>query len=84
MFCIPPSFLAYICTVAVKNIRNMYAVSTNQIADILHFNDNSKYHHSICFCIRKFYFYVKNETIREGKLFLSFIKRIYVKIHTLK
>ena len=29
-----------ICTVAIKNIRNMHAVSTNQIADILHFNDN--------------------------------------------
>ena len=28
-----------ICTVAIKNIRNMHAVSTNQIADILHFND---------------------------------------------
>ena len=29
-----------ICTVPIKNIRNMYAVSTNQVADILHFNDN--------------------------------------------
>ena len=29
----------YICTVAIKNIKNMHAVSTNQIADILHFND---------------------------------------------
>ena len=29
-----------ICTVAIKNIRNMHAVSTNQIADIFHFNDN--------------------------------------------
>ena len=29
-----------ICTVAIKNIRNMYAVLTSQIADILHFNDN--------------------------------------------
>ena len=28
-----------ICTVAIKNIRNMYAFSANQIADILHFND---------------------------------------------
>ena len=28
------------CTVAIKSIRNMHAVSTNQIADILHFNDN--------------------------------------------
>ena len=25
-----------ISTVAIKNIRNMHAVSTNQIADILH------------------------------------------------
>ena len=31
----------YICTVAIKNIKNMHAVSTNQIADILHFNDNA-------------------------------------------
>ena len=30
----------YICTVAIKNIKNMHAVSTNQIADILHFNNN--------------------------------------------
>ena len=28
-----------ICTVAIKNIRNMHAGSTNQIADILHYND---------------------------------------------
>ena len=28
-----------ICTVAIQNIRNMHAVSTNQIADILHFNN---------------------------------------------
>ena len=32
-----------ICMVAIKNIRNMHAVSTNQIADILHFNDNLDY-----------------------------------------
>ena len=32
-----------ICTVAIKNIRNMRAVSTNQIADILHFNDRVLY-----------------------------------------
>ena len=32
-----------ICTVANKNIRNMHAVSTNQVADILHFNDKSIY-----------------------------------------
>ena len=30
-----------IYTVAIKNIRNMRAFSTNQIADILHFNGNS-------------------------------------------
>ena len=28
-------------TVVIKNIRNMHAVSTNQIADILHFNNNT-------------------------------------------
>ena len=28
-----------ICTVTIKNIKNMHAISTNQIADILHFND---------------------------------------------
>ena len=28
-----------IYTVAIKNIGNMHAVSTNQTADILHFND---------------------------------------------
>ena len=27
--------------VAIKNIRNMHAVSTNQIANILHFNDKA-------------------------------------------
>ena len=30
-----------ICTVTIKNIRNMHAVSTNQIANILHFNNNA-------------------------------------------
>ena len=29
--------------VAIKNIRNMHAVSTNQITDILYFNDNYCY-----------------------------------------
>ena len=29
-----------ICTVAIKNIKTMHGVSTNQIADILHFNNN--------------------------------------------
>ena len=33
-----------ICTVAIKNTRNMHAVSTNQFADILHFNDNTNYY----------------------------------------
>ena len=37
------SYSIDICTVAIKNIRNMHAVSTNQIADILHFNDNGNY-----------------------------------------
>ena len=32
-----------ICTVAIRNIRNMHAVSTNQIGDILHFNDKARY-----------------------------------------
>ena len=32
-----------ICTVAIKNIKNMHAVSTNQNADILRFNDNLRY-----------------------------------------
>ena len=32
-----------ICTVGNKNIRNMHAVSTNHIADILHFNDKYIY-----------------------------------------
>ena len=32
-----------ICTVAIKNIRNMHAVSTNQIADILRFSDSVIY-----------------------------------------
>ena len=32
-----------ICTVEIINIRNMAAVSTNQIADILHFNNKFYY-----------------------------------------
>ena len=36
----PVSHSIDICTVAIKNIKNMHAVSTNQLADILHFNDN--------------------------------------------
>ena len=30
-----------IYTIAIKSIRNIHAVSTNQIADILHFGDTS-------------------------------------------
>ena len=37
MFHIPLTFARW----TIKNMRNMHAVSTNQIADILHFNDNS-------------------------------------------
>ena len=37
------SYYIDICTVAIKNIKNMYAVSTSQIADILHFKDNVNY-----------------------------------------
>ena len=42
-----PASLSYVShsidifTVAIKNIRNMHAVSTNQIADIFHFNGKS-------------------------------------------
>ena len=51
MFCISRlAFLRFtfhhsidICTVVIKNIKNIHAVSTNQIADILHYNDNTKY-----------------------------------------
>ena len=28
------------CTVVIKNIKNMHAVTTNPIADILYYNDN--------------------------------------------
>ena len=48
-------------TVAIKNIRNMHAVSTSQIADILQFDDKVVYYlrkyivqsfsnHHICTC----------------------------------
>ena len=30
-----------ICTVIIKNIRNMQVVLTNQIEDIMHFNANN-------------------------------------------
>ena len=46
--CVNPAQLSYvshsidICTVAIKNIRNMYAVSTYQLADILHFNNKER------------------------------------------
>ena len=32
-----------ISTVAIRNIRYMHAVSTNKIANILHFNDKGLY-----------------------------------------
>ena len=41
LFCVSHSI--DICMVAIENIRNMHTVSTNQIADILHFNDKCKY-----------------------------------------
>ena len=37
----------YICTVAIKNIRNMHTVSASQVADILHFNDKPPYYFKI-------------------------------------
>ena len=43
-FCISrPALVSHsidIFTVAIKHIRNVYAVSANQIADVLDFNDN--------------------------------------------
>ena len=45
-----------ICTIAIENIRNMHAVSTDQIADILHSKDKYKYHMSllpVLLCIHK-------------------------------
>ena len=48
MFCIfHRAFLRFtfhICTVAIKNIRNMQIVLANQTADIFHFNDNTIYY----------------------------------------
>ena len=38
-----------ICTVPIKNIRNMHAVSTNQIADILRFNDRKSSNNFLSF-----------------------------------
>ena len=43
-----------ICTVAIKNIRNMHALSTNQIAGILQFNDNFKLYCLIVFILFAF------------------------------
>ena len=43
---IPPTFsafhipLIFARAVVIKNIKNMHALLTNQIADILHYNDN--------------------------------------------
>ena len=46
-----------ICTVAIKNNKNIHAVSTNQIADILHVSDKSLtfrvYFTYFCFQIQK-------------------------------
>ena len=41
--CVYPNSLAYVShstDITIKNVKNMHAVSTNQIADILPFNDN--------------------------------------------
>ena len=42
---IPPRFFIShsidICSVAIKSIRKIHALSTNQIADILYFHDNN-------------------------------------------
>ena len=27
------------CTIVIKNISNMHAISTSEIADVMHFND---------------------------------------------
>ena len=42
------------CTVAIKNIRNVHAFATNQIAGILHFSDNVSY--AIC---NRLYFHTR-------------------------
>ena len=57
MFCVSASLSCVsnsndICTVAIKNIRNMHDVSTNQTPDILHFNDNGQYVYCDCLLSR--------------------------------
>ena len=39
LFCV--SYSIDICKVVIKNIKNMHTVSTNQIADILYYNDGA-------------------------------------------
>lgn len=42
----PSSFCTFyinFCNIAIKNIRNMQGVLTNQISDVLHFNDKHYY-----------------------------------------
>lgn len=38
---VPYKLFIDIYTVAIENIKNLYAISTSQIVDILHFNDNN-------------------------------------------
>ena len=38
---VPYKLFIDIYTAAIENIKNLYAISTNQIVDILHFNVNN-------------------------------------------
>ena len=38
---VPYKLFIDIYTAAIENIKNLYAISTNQIIDILHFNVNN-------------------------------------------
>ena len=67
------SYSIDVCTVAIKNIGNMHAVSINQIADIFHVNIKyayislfSKYHPKLASALKEKYQIVcmKNWKIR--------------------
>ena len=51
-----------------RNLRNMHAVSTNRIADILHFNDNKQIFHAVLFNIKNYSPEVINIQRREAEL----------------
>ena len=79
LFCVSHSIVIF--TVVIKNIKNIGAVSTNQIADILHYNDKNAYPPFLIDEVIKKYFdskFSSNQNQLKGKPDVHYFKLPYI------